>query len=267
MNVSKCPICNFDQFSIIYNIDHRTIVKCKKCGFVFAGRYDENLLDNLYKETYYKSSDDPKIENWLEVNRLVWNGLVNFVSKNHKKPIRKILDIGTGCGGFVFTFKEKFPKVELYATEQSKEAREFVRNKNNQIHFVDENLLLDNYNSQFDAICLFQVLEHVEDLSCIFKVIRNSLSENGTLFLTVPNVNSYRAILHNVKDGFCYGNKTHLSFFSQKDIKTLLNQNGFKNICRIKSFGGSNVKGYRTVFQWVMRLLGISSELRFIATK
>ena len=162
-HMQKCSICDSFNATCKFSVDHRRIVKCQKCGFVFADSYDTASLEKAYKEDYYKSADDPNIEKWLLLNKPVWAGLTSYVLKYAKAKIRSILDIGSGCGGFLLDFYDKCPNVKLYAIETSQNARDFLSNKNVGITFIDDNIELQhNYKEKFDAITLFQVLEHAK---------------------------------------------------------------------------------------------------------
>ena len=137
---TKCPICDSLNLNDQYKIDHRSIVICKGCGFAFTKEFDRQSLTKAYQKDYYSSADDPKIESWFNSNSGVWQGLVNFVSKNTKKAIDTLLDIGAGSGGFLLTYNKRFPNVRLYATEQSAEARGFVNNKTDVVRFIEDDL-------------------------------------------------------------------------------------------------------------------------------
>ena len=145
---TKCPICDSLNLNEQYKIDHRNIVKCGECGecgFAFTKEFDRQSLAKAYQKDYYSSVDDPKIESWFNSNSGVWEGLVNFISKNTKKTINILLDVGAGYGGFLLTYNKRFPNVRLYATEQSAEARGFVNNKTDVVRFIDYELLDRNY--------------------------------------------------------------------------------------------------------------------------
>jgi len=266
--IRKCSICDSTKITYKFTIDNRHIVKCIKCGFVFVNEYDQVKLDKAYKENYYRSADDPNIEKWLVKNNAVWVGLTNFVLKFATIKISSILDIGSGCGGFLLNFHNRYSNAKLYAIEQSQEAKEFLNNKNKNITFIgDITEAQSKYKEKFDAITLFQVLEHFFDPKEKCKEIYSLLKPNGILYLTVPNIHSYLVLFKKANDGYCFSNLTHLSFFSSKDIKRLLTDCGFTEVKRIKMFGASNIKGYKKITQWLLRIIGISTELRFIAYK
>lgn len=110
-----------------------------------------------------------------------------------------------------------------------------------------------------------QVLEHFEQLLNVCREVYRLLKPGGVFFITVPNCLSYRVLLN--RDRHCYKNKTHVQFFSRYSLAELLSNAGFGKIIRINDFGGSNSKGILTLPQWILRLLGISTELRFVAYK
>jgi 2-polyprenyl-3-methyl-5-hydroxy-6-metoxy-1,4-benzoquinol methylase len=263
-SIKECCICNSCDFEEYLKIDHRNIVKCRECGHVFAKEYSIDELNKIYVSEYYSSSTDPRIEQWIMENKLVWEGLVKSIGRY--KRIKTLCDIGSGTGGFLLEYYKKYPNVELFAIESSKEARKSLQDKLPLLSFIADSAEgLDTTEKKFDAITLFQTLEHVSDPKDICTSIYNQLNDNGVFFITIPNINSYKILLK--RDTHCFPNQTHLHFFNSRNLKYLLKQCGFKSSKRIIDYGGSNTKGISKNFQFIARGLGISTEIRYIAIK
>lgn len=104
----KCVVCGSMNFTKLKKIDHRDIVKCKKCKMIFCSEYDEEEVEKVYRENYYSSEDYSDINVWLEKNTMVWKGLINSLLKV-KPSFNCLLDIGAGAGGLLAAVNEKFP--------------------------------------------------------------------------------------------------------------------------------------------------------------
>ncbi len=74
---------------------------------------------------------------------------------------------------------------------------------------------------------MWHVLEHVHDLNETLAKLRSLLTNNGTVFIAVPNHESYDAQLYkNYWAG--YDLPRHLWHFSKENIKTLLTRHNLK---------------------------------------
>ena len=81
-------------------------------------------------------------------------------------------------------------------------------------------LLNTPFDKEFDAVCMFDVLEHIENDSLALKNIHKSLTNEGTLILTVPS----HMWLWNRSDAIA-GHKIR---YTKKDLVSKLENNGFE---------------------------------------
>lgn len=96
----------------------------------------------------------------------------------------EILEIGAGTGGNI-AMLSKFGSVQ--AIEMNDEARAIARDKTG-LEFAAGFLpgKIPFEPGQFDLICLFDVLEHVEEDAESLAVVHNMLKPGGSVVLTVP---------------------------------------------------------------------------------
>lgn len=262
-----CPLCESKICMPYAIIDHRNIVMCKKCGFVYAMEYNEDELNRLYLESYYASAKDPRIQEWINRFQKTWQGLVEDLL-NAKSSVDKLIDIGAGTGGFLLSFHQSSPQTKIFAVESSSQAREHLLSKLETLQFpVNSAEELHLINETYDVVVLLQCLEHVNNPLLLCKQIFRILKENGVLLLTVPNRISIDVFFKNKSATRCYGNQTHLQFFSNDTMVAMLKKAGFANIRRISRYGGSEASNLKGILQFVLRKLGLSSELRYIITK
>ncbi len=98
----------------------------------------------------------------------------------------RILELGSGTGGN-FQMLQRFGR--LTALEANDMARALsVRKSWGTVQVLAGSLPdhLPAFPEKFDLICLFDVLEHVEDDAGTLKVVHGLLAANGTVVLTVP---------------------------------------------------------------------------------
>ena len=90
----------------------------------------------------------------------------------------------------------------------------------------------------FDCIIFVDVLEHLKDPWTVLKNVTNFLTNSGFIITSIPNVRHYTTIINLVKGYWLYRergihDKTHLRFFTFKNIKKMLLDAGL-NAIRVK---------------------------------
>lgn len=227
-SVTECPICNQQSFEPYlsckdYTVSHETfnLIKCKTCDFVITSpRPVASTLGNYYlSEDYISHSPKSKtiINKLYKISRLLtlrWKVKIIKTSKPSS-----ILDYGCGTGEFLSTC-EKHGLV-IQGVEPSPVARthanELTHNK------VVESI--DNIQSKFDVITMWHVLEHVPDLNGTIEKLKARLTQNGTMFIAVPNRESNDA--QKYKEHWAgYDVPRHLWHFNHHNMKQLLSKNG-----------------------------------------
>jgi 2-polyprenyl-3-methyl-5-hydroxy-6-metoxy-1,4-benzoquinol methylase len=85
-----------------------------------------------------------------------------------------------------------------------------------------------NPEGRFDAITMFDFIEHVRDPRSVLKWARERLSPGGALLLTTPRVGSIS--WHVMDRQWFHYTQGHLWFFNPESIRTLLRETGFSAI-------------------------------------
>ncbi len=106
-------------------------------------------------------------------------------------------------------------RLDSNGIEPSSDARQKIR-KDIEVHST-----LDDVKTQVNAITLWHVLEHVHDLSETMAKLRALLSNNGTIFIAVPNHESQDAVYYQ-EHWAAYDVPRHLWHFNKENIKRLL---------------------------------------------
>jgi len=101
---------------------------------------------------------------------------------------RRILEIGPGLGYAIPLLRERCPSAEYYAVDLSEKTIESL-SRRHQGHFAVAPIEdLPWKDVKFDAILMLEVLEHIEAPRTfgVLSALRERLSENGVLILSVP---------------------------------------------------------------------------------
>lgn len=95
---------------------------------------------------------------------------------------RRVLEIGCSTGSN-FQVLRRYGALE--AMEAHAPAAELCRRRHPDIAVYDE-AIPSPRDGRYDMICLFDVLEHIEDEAAALRWVRDHLTEQGRVFLTVP---------------------------------------------------------------------------------
>ncbi|WP_297760195.1 class I SAM-dependent methyltransferase [uncultured Muriicola sp.] len=180
-------------------------------------------IDKYYQDENYVSHTDG--------NRTVLEKIYQLVKKfnlkkkeswikKYTKKNAEVLDVGAGTGSLVKFLKERGWASD--GVEPNSKARSVAKVKGIELKAT----LNDLGDKKYDLITLWHVLEHVPDLEKNIQEIKNRLTDDGVLFIAVPNFRSYDAT-HYGSFWAAYDVPRHLWHFSQKSIQRIFSNNGF----------------------------------------
>lgn len=147
----------------------------------------------------------------------------------------KILDLGcgTGYGSKILFNKGK----EIYAIDNSKEAIDYAeKNYSGPKYYCDSVEQLPFEDNFFDAVCAFEIIEHVQNPERVLNETYRVLKNNGDLFISTPNPRHFRNIIKHILFGKLYPEKTnmnniyHLKEFPYEEFINFLKDGKFKII-------------------------------------
>lgn len=227
--VIACPICGEKKFNKqLETLDYTAtrepfvIQRCEQCSLLLTNpRPNKETISKYYQSDKYIShtgGGESLIDRIYRTVRIITlNSKLKLVNQYQSKF--NLLDYGCGTGEFLATCKDAGWTVA--GVEPSDEARVKIRKD---IPAVNE---LSKIDTPVNAITMWHVLEHVHDLNETLARMRSLLTNNGTIFIAVPNHESYDARYYkNFWAG--YDVPRHLWHFSKDNIKTLLTRHNLK---------------------------------------
>ena len=131
-------------------------------------------------KVYYDMTKLQKEHWWYKARREI---LDKIISKCKLSVNAKILEIGCGTGGNLLMLQKHG---NVFAMEMDEFASEYATRTTGVD--VRKGRLPDNipYNEKFDLVCMFDVLEHIQDDKKALIEITKLLEPAGTLIITVP---------------------------------------------------------------------------------
>jgi 2-polyprenyl-3-methyl-5-hydroxy-6-metoxy-1,4-benzoquinol methylase len=240
-----CPICNSEEIFLKYesNIDsfgknylvtdgsfgaHADIFKCKRCGL---GWIDGANFKREAVSSYFTDGLDETYEKERKNRKKTADILIRKIKKI--KPCGRLLDIGCYSGIFL-EVAQKY-NYDIFGIEASSSALEIARQKviGDFRSGMAEDVLSQFPDRYFDIITLFDVLEHLGEPKEILLLIKSKLKDDGLLVFSTPDFSSLVAKIQREKWHAILPH--HLYYFSIKNLKILLRENGFRNkkVCYI----------------------------------
>src|SRR5262245_49360971 len=265
MERRTCPLCGGGDLQDLGALDSRRLARCPDCGHRFVARVDDDALAAEYRAAYYASDDDPRIAAWAAAHAPVWDAVIDRIVVL-QPGARRLLDVGSGTGGFLARLQAGHPTMQLAAVEASVIARASLARRVPGIAFPAERAEdLGGVADRFDVVTMLQTLEHLVDPLAACRGARHCLRDGGLLFATVPNRRAL-AVWRRGRAADCYANGTHLQFFAMENLRAMLEDAGFRRIRREVAFGGGQHAGLLPrALQWALRAAGCSVELRVVA--
>ena len=155
-----------------------TLHRCSKCGFAIfhpplAGSSD--FYACITSNGSYYNEDKWEFRQAVKAVR--------------RYRCRRVLDIGCGSGYFLDLLSNQLPQVETVGFEFNPEMANVARSKgHNVFDGASADIVLDAENAEsFDAVCIFQLLEHVVDAVDLLELAHRLLKPAGMLIVAVPD--------------------------------------------------------------------------------
>lgn len=135
---------------------------------------------------------------------------------------KSVLEFGCGNGGFLKQIKDVAEEVS--GIELMEEARERLNSEGIRVYKS-----LSEINEKYYIICMFNVIEHLNNPDDILKDVHNALNEGGSFVCETCNVDCVLSSLYSCKayEDFIYWSE-HVILFNSETLEKMINRNGFR---------------------------------------
>ena len=142
----------------------------------------------------------------------------------------KVLDVGAGSG-FLGKFLKSKGVSDLYAVEIDPETSKILKETYKEV--------VSNINElkgeKFDVVVLLDILEHLPRPKEFINQLKEYLSENAIILISVPNIAHWSVRIPLLFGCFNYKHRgildeTHLWFFTRKTFKKFISETSLKKI-------------------------------------
>lgn len=219
--INKCIVCDSGIASPAVEF-HEDLVRCDSCGFIYYR--DNNKVDPvaIYNQDYFEG----RYYNYLLDKKL-------FQKNFHKRlkviqqfcPNGRLLEVGSAYGFFLELAKETH---DVYGVDIAESGVNYARDTLNLPQVVCGDFLQENYPADFfDAVCLFDTIEHLQAPHLYLEKSARILKKGGMVFLTTGDIESRMARLQK-KNWRLINIPTHLFYFSPATLRQMLGNYGLE---------------------------------------
>ena len=232
----KCTICRSSEYDVVFKENEaqiHQIVKCAKCGLMYANPQKTTIAETYCAETTKslpplteKDQSIQQAHNKVSDYKKI-NGFINAEIANKGR----VLEIGAYSGAFLNLFKEQ--EWEVLGLEPNKRAVTYAKD-NYGIDMLQSSLEAANLGKEsFDAVVMLHVIEHLYDPAMGLEIINSILKQGGILAIETPTFDTlmFKILGRRERSISCNG---HIFFFTFETLKKLLERHGFEVIKKEK---------------------------------
>lgn len=181
MTEGQCKICEKVKLNI-----YAHTAKCGECGILLYYPYPKEDTELVTKrgKTWSKEQVFSWYSNSSFLNHINFTNMLRYaMDESYKRKKLNILDYGGGGGQFALICRSHFPESTVYLTDISDDSLlDEWKPFNIQIPFID----FDKDRTEFDAIFLNDVFEHVSNPLFVLRQLSGKLKQNGRILIDTP---------------------------------------------------------------------------------
>jgi SAM-dependent methyltransferase len=239
-SLSTCPICGSGSIrtyvdapnetltpislgSSRVKVAHGTILRCQSCGFGFlASRVSDEQLAKLYSQLdhqIYEAEAEGRARTAIQHFKIVQRFVVSG----------SLLDVGCASGAFLQLCAQNGFRVTGVepARGLANKAKEVLSGEGEVFCATLQGASLRP--AAFDALTLWDVLEHVPEPIEFLHLCGSLLKPGGYLFANVPDLDSFQARTFGKRWPLLL--PEHLNYFTRKSLALCAGKAGFELLC------------------------------------
>lgn len=215
-----CRVCGGERVECIGGWDEYSLMACSDCGFQFRDPAPgPGELSALYREGYFR------LRGGAEQLRLKRHPVLRGLAARVRRyvPSGRLLDVGAARGPFVRAARAE--GLDASGVELSEHDARIARDAGLPVRQGDF-ATMDLPRGAYDAVTLFDVVEHLPDPLAALRQAAHVLQGGGYLFVITGNTDAPRPKREGVAWHY-YHMPGHVSFFSRACLVRTLQGCGF----------------------------------------
>lgn len=223
----SCPICGVDECEERFHKEGFTFVQCHRCTLFYV---NPCLKDEYVKEVYEHQSYSDIVRSLLSPSATYrrerfGTERVQIINRFARPDGRagRVLDVGCATGFFLEAAQAD--GWEVFGVEANPYLADFAQNSGLEVRNerIEDTTFPPNF---FDAITLFEVIEHVRHPTQILDKVHLLLRPGGVVFVYTPNFDCAERLIMGTKAHFIWGSN-HLTYFTRTSLRYAFERCGF----------------------------------------
>ena len=220
MSRHACRLCSCERLELHFEVRGQTLDRCGDCGFVqVRHRPSAEELRAIYGDGYFaKGKYDDVVAQRRENERRI-----GLLERAEVPAGGRVLDVGCATGDFIEVATDRY---DLWGLDVSAHATAIAREKTPQVaHQIFTGMIEDQEfpPSFFDAIVMWDVVEHIWDPRRVLHRLVEHLKPGGALILSTPDIGAATARVMGRRWAFMTPPE-HLGFFSAPSLEFLVDR-------------------------------------------
>lgn len=231
----RCKLCGGASFVCIHkgtrDIPELNAMRCTSCGLVLLDSFDYNTETNyeeggMLVDTYSATSDKDENLSWETwINETAWDDDRRYEALRDFCKGKRVLEFGCGNGGFLRRIRDV--AADVTGIELMDEARKRISKEG-----IKTFKTISETQEEYDVICMFNVIEHLNNPDEILRDIQEVLADRGIFVCETCNIDCVLSSFYSCKayDDFTYWSE-HVILFNSETLEKMINRNGFSTKC------------------------------------
>ena len=236
----QCPVCTDShpvfEDQIVSRTKERTFRRCNTCGMLYMS-YTTDADNTAYNEKYFFESYKKQYgKTYLEDFQTIKSQcirrttLIDYIFRNsHRLITPAVLDVGCAFGPFMDAANDA--GWQVFGTDVSKEAVAYVQEK---LHYPASCAAFPAFDpvsefgiNEFDAVTMWYVIEHFQNLDSVLKAVSKILKTGGVFAFSTPSASGVSGRF-NLQSFFQNSPADHYSLWEPARASSILKRYGFR---------------------------------------
>jgi len=224
-----CPVCGSRDYEVQFHKEGFRFVKCLGCTLTYVNpALRDEYVRQVYKHQSYSDLTRALMEPSNEYRRERFGkervAIIDRFLRPQGGERLRLLDVGCATGFFVLAAQDagwiaSGVEANPFQADFARKSGLDVRNET-----IEETTFPEG---SFDAVTLFEIIEHVKQPMAILRKAHRLLKPGGMVFLYTPNFDCASRLIMGVEAHFIWASN-HLTYFTIPTLAGALQTAGFQ---------------------------------------
>lgn len=226
--LESCRICHQINWQPVLAKNNYSIALCRVCGTqqVTPLPTPQQLFAHYQDLAYFNGEESQGYASYADMHKVLQRHFARRLAVlARQRPARgRLLDFGCADGYFL-----ELARAAAWQIDGVELSRDMASQAQTRLGVPIAAAVTDVSAADFDAITMWEVIEHLPDPVEQLRALRERLRSGGVLMLSTPNTGHWLA-QHSPAEWDSYRPPSHLFFFTEDTLRTTLVQAGFERV-------------------------------------